>query len=73
MNTYPGQQRSDIRVQCRDLRKRILSKRPANMLSLLLEVGDVECCALAAGPNELSPIKMNLVKLADKVRGAGNQ
>jgi bifunctional non-homologous end joining protein LigD len=51
----------------------ILSRRPATMLALLLEVGDVECSALAASPSEFHAIRRNLTLVADKVRSAGDQ
>ena len=66
-------ERSMIRTRCRDLRKSILSTRPANMLSLLLEVGDVECSALNARPDEFPLIQVNLMLLAHKVRDAGDE
>jgi hypothetical protein len=63
-------ERSMIRTRCRDLRKSILSTRPVNMLFLLLEVGDVECSALAAAPNEFPTIRRSLMMVADKLRSA---
>jgi hypothetical protein len=73
MNNYPAQQRSSIRRDCKNLRNLILSKRPANILSLLLEIGDVECSALIAERDEFPAISENLTRLTDRLKGAGNQ
>ena len=67
----PQVERSIIRTNCRDLRKWILFLRPANSLSLLLQIGDIECSAISASPNELASIRIDLMQLADKVRSAG--
>jgi hypothetical protein len=58
---------------CRNLRKLILSRRPANSLSLLLEVGNIECVALIAERDEFPVIRENLTLLSDRVRSAGDQ
>ena len=73
MITHPAQQRSMIRTQCRNLRKQILSRRPANILPLLLEVGSFECSVLTAGPDEFGSIRINLMLLAHKIGSAGDQ
>jgi Co/Zn/Cd efflux system component len=62
-----------IRTNCRDLRRSILSLRPANSLSLLLQIGDIECSALTAHPDEFAVIRENLDQLSDKIRSAGDQ
>jgi hypothetical protein len=71
MNNHLAE-RSLIRTRCRDLRKSILSARPANMLALLLELGDVECSASNARPDEFPAIRENLLQLANRLRRSAN-
>jgi hypothetical protein len=72
MNNYPGQQRSSIRQECKNLRGRILSSRLADLVDFLLEVGEIECSALIAGQDEVPVIRENLRQLAKRLTTANS-
>jgi hypothetical protein len=45
--------------------------QPADFLALLHEIGNIECDALTAGPEEFPAIRKSLEQLITRLRNAG--
>jgi len=65
------QERRRVRVMCENLRRLLRAEKPAGLMAILQDVGDIECDALTASDEEFQAVRQSLNELLQSLRGQG--